>query len=157
MPSNHLILCHPLLVLPSIFPNNREHLRFWLKYRFWFSRSGVWLKVGTSEKLPRDAATADASTFQVAWPQITFPAGCNLLWSSTFSHSSNLPVDSLSQESKNIYRKRFSITNLLLQKKKKEILLMSINRRMAKLWFLYIRQCYLFLKTIYPVTQKFPF
>ena len=23
MPSNHLVLCHPLLVLPSIFPNNR--------------------------------------------------------------------------------------------------------------------------------------
>ena len=23
MPSNHLILCHPLLVLPSIFPNVR--------------------------------------------------------------------------------------------------------------------------------------
>ena len=23
MPSNHLILCHPLLFLPSIFPSNR--------------------------------------------------------------------------------------------------------------------------------------
>jgi len=23
MPSNHLILCHPLLLLPAIFPNNR--------------------------------------------------------------------------------------------------------------------------------------
>lgn len=83
---------------------------------------GCGWKVGTFEKLPGDAATADASTFQVAWPQITFPAGCNLMWSSTFSHSSasNLPVDSFSQESKNTYRKRFSITILLLQKKKKE-------------------------------------
>ena len=38
MPSNHLILCHPLLLLPSIFPSIRVfsnesafHLR-WLKY-----------------------------------------------------------------------------------------------------------------------------
>ena len=38
MPSNHLILCHPLLLLPSIFPSNRVfsnksclHIR-WPKY-----------------------------------------------------------------------------------------------------------------------------
>ena len=38
MPSNHLILCHPLLLLPSIFPSTRVisnesalHIR-WLKY-----------------------------------------------------------------------------------------------------------------------------
>ena len=38
MPSNHLILCRPLLLLPSIFPSNRVfsnesalHIR-WLKY-----------------------------------------------------------------------------------------------------------------------------
>ena len=38
MPSNHLILCHPLLLLPSVFPNNRGfsselalHIR-WPKY-----------------------------------------------------------------------------------------------------------------------------
>ena len=38
MPSNHLILCHPLLLLPSIFPSIRVfsnesllHIR-WLKY-----------------------------------------------------------------------------------------------------------------------------
>ena len=38
MPSNHLILCHPLLLLPSIFPSNRVfsnelalHIR-WSKY-----------------------------------------------------------------------------------------------------------------------------
>ena len=31
MPSNHLILCHPLLLLPSIFPNPGAHTwRFWL-------------------------------------------------------------------------------------------------------------------------------
>ena len=39
MPSNHLILCHPLLLLPSIFPRNRVFsnelvLRIrWPKYR----------------------------------------------------------------------------------------------------------------------------
>ena len=38
MPSNHLILCHPLLLLPSIFPSSRDfsnesvlHIR-WTKY-----------------------------------------------------------------------------------------------------------------------------
>ena len=46
MPSNHLILCHPLLLLPSIFPNSRvfpkESVLFirWPKYRsFSFSIS----------------------------------------------------------------------------------------------------------------------
>ena len=45
MPSNHLILCHPLLLLPSIFPSFRVfsksalHIR-WTKYRsFSFSAS----------------------------------------------------------------------------------------------------------------------
>ena len=46
IPSNHLILCHPLLLLPSIFPNNRVfsnesvlHIS-WPKYwRFNFSIS----------------------------------------------------------------------------------------------------------------------
>ena len=46
MPSNHLILCHPLLLLPSIFPSIRVfsnesvlHIR-WLKYwRFSFQIS----------------------------------------------------------------------------------------------------------------------
>ena len=38
MPSNHLILCHPLLLLPSIFPNIRVFFNesvlciMWLKY-----------------------------------------------------------------------------------------------------------------------------
>jgi len=46
MPSNHLILCHPLLLLPSIIPSirvfsNESTLRIrWLKYRrFGFSMS----------------------------------------------------------------------------------------------------------------------
>ena len=30
MPSNHLILCHPLLLLPSIFPSIRVFLMSWL-------------------------------------------------------------------------------------------------------------------------------
>ena len=45
MPSNHLILCHPLLLLPSIFPSirvfsNESVLHRWPKYRsFSFSIS----------------------------------------------------------------------------------------------------------------------
>ena len=30
MPSNHLILCHPLLLLPSIFPSTRVFPKSWL-------------------------------------------------------------------------------------------------------------------------------
>ena len=33
MPSNHLILCHPLLLLPSIFPTIRVFSNKWPKYR----------------------------------------------------------------------------------------------------------------------------
>ena len=46
MPSNHLILCHPLLFLPSIFPNIRVfsnesvlHIRWPKKWSFSFSIS----------------------------------------------------------------------------------------------------------------------
>ena len=47
MPSNHLILCHPLLLLPSIFPNIRVfsnksvlHIR-WPKYRSFSALASV--------------------------------------------------------------------------------------------------------------------
>ena len=52
MPSNHLILCHPLLLLPSIFPSvrvfsNESTLRIrWPKYwsfSFNISPSNVWV------------------------------------------------------------------------------------------------------------------
>ena len=46
MPSNHLILCHPLLLLPSIFPSIRVfssesgfHIRWWKYWSFSFSIS----------------------------------------------------------------------------------------------------------------------
>ena len=52
MPSNHLILCHPLLLLPSIFPSIRVlsnesalHIR-WLKY--WSFR----FKISSSNEYP---------------------------------------------------------------------------------------------------------
>ena len=50
MPSNHLILCHPLLLLPSIFPSirifsNESALSIrWPKYwRFSFYQSSQWI------------------------------------------------------------------------------------------------------------------
>ena len=46
MPSNHLIICHPLLFLPSIFPSIRvffsesvPHIRWWKHWGFSFSIS----------------------------------------------------------------------------------------------------------------------
>ena len=40
MPSNHLILCHPLLLLPSVFPNESALHIMWAKYwSFTFSIS----------------------------------------------------------------------------------------------------------------------
>ena len=35
MPSNHLILCHPLLLLPSIFPSNRVFSNEWVLQIRW--------------------------------------------------------------------------------------------------------------------------
>ena len=53
MPSNHFILCHPLLFLPSIFPStrvfsNESALRIrWPKYwSFSFSTSQDWFPLG---------------------------------------------------------------------------------------------------------------
>ena len=47
MPSNHLILCHPLLLLPSIFPNPGAHTwRFWLNGSVCgITQSHVFLKI----------------------------------------------------------------------------------------------------------------
>ena len=46
MPSNHLILCHPLFLLPSVFPSNRvfssdsaRHIKCPEYYNFTFSIS----------------------------------------------------------------------------------------------------------------------
>ena len=44
MPSNHLILCCPLLLLPSIFPSNRVFSQRWPKYwSYSFSISPIYL------------------------------------------------------------------------------------------------------------------
>ena len=60
MPSNHLILCHPLLLLPSIFPSSRVFsnesvLRIrWPKYwSFSFSNSPAYSLEGLITKLKR--------------------------------------------------------------------------------------------------------
>ena len=56
MPSNHLILCHPLLLPPSIFPSirvfpNESVLRIrWLKY--WSSASASVLPINTQDESP---------------------------------------------------------------------------------------------------------
>ena len=56
MPSNHLILCHPLLLLPSVFSSIRVfsnesvlHIR-WLKY--WVSASALVLPMNTQNWSP---------------------------------------------------------------------------------------------------------
>ena len=47
MPSNHLILCRPLLLLPSIFPSHRVFSNEWPKYwSFSISRSNEYLELG---------------------------------------------------------------------------------------------------------------
>ena len=35
MPSNHLILCHPLLLLPSVFPSIRVFSNEWVRHIRW--------------------------------------------------------------------------------------------------------------------------
>ena len=59
MPSNHLILCHPLLLLPSIFPNIRI-----------FSEESVFASSGQSI-----GASASASVPPMNI-QVWFPSGC---------------------------------------------------------------------------------
>ena len=40
MPSNHFILCHPLLLLPSIFPSIRVFTVWCINYTTWYLPSG---------------------------------------------------------------------------------------------------------------------
>ena len=40
MPSNHFILCHPLLLLPSIFPSIRVFTVWCTNYTTWYSPNG---------------------------------------------------------------------------------------------------------------------
>ena len=40
MPSNHVILCHPLLLLPSIFPSIRVFTVWCTNYTTWYSPNG---------------------------------------------------------------------------------------------------------------------
>ena len=84
MPSNHLILCHPLLLLPSIFPNIKVfsndsvlHIR-WLKYwSFSFSIS------------PSDECLGLIS-FRIGW--LDLPAVQGTLKSLLQSHSSKASI-----------------------------------------------------------------
>ena len=63
MPSNHLILCHPLLLLPSIFPSIRVYFHYYdllIICVFIFSCAGslhqcVWTLPGPGTKLPSAA------------------------------------------------------------------------------------------------------
>ena len=41
MPSNHLILCHPLLLLPSIFPTQHQGLFQWVSSSHQVANTGV--------------------------------------------------------------------------------------------------------------------
>ena len=56
MPSNHLILCHPLLLLPSVFPSIRgfsnESALCLRSPKYWISASTSVLPMNTQERSP---------------------------------------------------------------------------------------------------------
>ena len=69
MPSNHLIICHPLLLLPSVFPSisvfsNESvlHIR-WLKY--WASASASFLPMNIQDWFP--LGLIDLISLQSKW------------------------------------------------------------------------------------------
>ena len=53
MPSNHLILCHPLLLLPSIFPSNRVFPNKSVLYISWPKYWSFSLSIGPSNEYSR--------------------------------------------------------------------------------------------------------
>ena len=52
MPSNHLILCHPLLLLPSIFPSIRVFSNELALHIRWPKNWSLSLNIGPSNELP---------------------------------------------------------------------------------------------------------
>ena len=50
MPSNHLILCHPLLLLPSIFPSNRVFSNESVLHISWLKYCRFYLNIGPSNE-----------------------------------------------------------------------------------------------------------
>ena len=56
MPSNHLTLCHPLLLLPSIFPSTRvfsNELALWIRWpKYWSFASASVLAMNIQDSFP---------------------------------------------------------------------------------------------------------
>ena len=101
MPSNHLMLCHPLLLLPSIFPSIRIfsnesalHIR-WLNYWSFTSASvllmniQVWFPLGLtglislqsnglSKRNCRDGFSRSSSNLHADFPAWSFAVSCTL-------------------------------------------------------------------------------
>ena len=77
MPSNHLILCHPLLLLPSIFPSIRvfsNELAFCIKWPKYWSFS---LNISPSNE------HSGLISFRVDWFDLRLSKGLSQIFSRT--------------------------------------------------------------------------
>ena len=87
MPSNHLILSHPLLILPSIFPSNVVFSNEsalssrWPKYWFHLSEE-TW-----SSQNYKDSKCNDGTSLVVWWLRICLPVQRFDPWCSKISHA----------------------------------------------------------------------
>ena len=89
MPSNHLILCHPLLVMPSIFPSIKVfsiELAFGIRWpKFWSFSFSIWLFV-TPWTVSYQAPLFMEFSRQEYWGELLFPTPiqglnlCHLYW-----------------------------------------------------------------------------
>ena len=84
MPSNHLILCHPLLLLPSIFPSNRDFLNDSALRIRWPNYCSFSFNISPSSKHP------GLISFRMDWLDLLAVQG--ILKSLLQHHSSNASI-----------------------------------------------------------------
>ena len=106
MPSNHLILCHPLILLPAIFPNIRVFsdesalsMRWPKDWSFSFSISPSyehsrlisfrmdWLDLPAVQGTPKSLLQHHSSKASILWCSAFFTAQLSHLYMTTKNHS----------------------------------------------------------------------